>query len=88
MFAGKSFGSQLASFCDTKVDTEHLLSLPFWGPEPVLDSLGEIKDQSKESIQLPPEGLEFANPTLGQRTRAPLQVGLVAFLRKWVGSSD
>ncbi|TKC53233.1 hypothetical protein EI555_007557, partial [Monodon monoceros] len=41
--------------------------------EPVLDSLGEIKNQSKESIQLPPEGLEFANPTLGQRTRAPLQ---------------
>ena len=79
MFAGKSFGSQLASLCDTKVDTEHLLSLPFWGPEPVLDSLGDIKNQSKGSIQLPPEGLEFANPMLGQQTTAPLQIGLVAF---------
>lgn len=87
MFAQRSSGGLLVSVCDTKVETELLPSLPFWSPELVLDSLGEIMNQPEACTQLPPERGEFANPPLGQRARLPLQTGLVVFCRKWVGSS-
>lgn len=55
MFAQRSSGGLLISVRDTKVETELLPSLLFWSPELVLDSLGEIMNQTVACTQLPPE---------------------------------
>lgn len=55
MFAQRSSEGLLISLCDPKVQTELLPSLPFWSPELMPDSFGEIMNQTEEHIQLPPE---------------------------------